>query len=54
MIGRRAAALGALAIALPASAPAQAAWPAKPIRLIVPYGHRAVRPTRWRGSMASG
>jgi tripartite-type tricarboxylate transporter receptor subunit TctC len=38
MIGRRATTLGALAAALPASAPAQAAWPAKPIRLVVPYG----------------
>ena len=38
MIGRRAATLGALAVALPASGRAQAAWPAKPIRLVVPYG----------------
>jgi tripartite-type tricarboxylate transporter receptor subunit TctC len=38
MIGRRAATLGALAVALPASMRPQAAWPAKPIRLVVPYG----------------
>jgi tripartite-type tricarboxylate transporter receptor subunit TctC len=38
MIGRRTAAAGALAALLPASSRAQAAWPTKPIRLIVPYG----------------
>ena len=38
MIGRRQATLAALAAALPSSAGAQAAWPAKPIRIIVPYG----------------
>jgi tripartite-type tricarboxylate transporter receptor subunit TctC len=30
--------LGTLAVALPAGVRAQAAWPAKPIRLVVPYG----------------
>lgn len=38
MIGRRTATAGALAALLPASSRAQAAWPTKPIRLIVPYG----------------
>ncbi len=38
MIGRRHATLAGLAALLPASAGAQAAWPTKPIRLIVPYG----------------
>lgn len=38
MIGRRTATAAALAALLPASSRAQAAWPSKPIRLIVPYG----------------
>ncbi len=38
MIGRRQASLAALAASLPAKARAQAAWPTRPIRLIVPYG----------------
>src|SRR5882757_11150140 len=38
MIGRRTAAAAALAALLPASSRAQAAWPTKPLRLIVPYG----------------
>ena len=38
MIGRRKATAAALAALLPASSRAQAAWPTKPIRLIVPYG----------------
>ena len=53
MIGRRTATAAALAALLPASSRAQAAWPTKPIRLIVPYGP-AARPTRWPGSMPSG
>jgi tripartite-type tricarboxylate transporter receptor subunit TctC len=38
MIDRRAAILGALSSLLPGSLHAQAAWPTRPIRLIVPYG----------------
>jgi tripartite-type tricarboxylate transporter receptor subunit TctC len=38
MIGRRTATAGALAALLPTGSRAQAAWPTKPIRLIVPYG----------------
>ena len=38
MIRRRHATLAALAAMVPAAARAQAAWPTKPIRLIVPYG----------------
>jgi tripartite-type tricarboxylate transporter receptor subunit TctC len=38
MIGRRQATAAALAALLPSVGAAQAAWPAKPIRLVVPYG----------------
>ncbi len=38
MIGRRQATAAALAALLPSVGSAQAAWPAKPIRLVVPYG----------------
>jgi tripartite-type tricarboxylate transporter receptor subunit TctC len=38
MIGRRHATAAALAALLPMGSRAQAAWPSKPIRLIVPYG----------------
>jgi tripartite-type tricarboxylate transporter receptor subunit TctC len=38
VIGRREATLAALAALLPASTRAQAVWPTRPIRLIVPYG----------------
>jgi tripartite-type tricarboxylate transporter receptor subunit TctC len=38
MIGRREATVAALAALLPANSRAQATWPTKPIRLIVPYG----------------
>jgi tripartite-type tricarboxylate transporter receptor subunit TctC len=38
MIGRRQATAAALAALLPTATRAQAAWPSKPIRLIVPYG----------------
>ena len=38
MFRRRDAMLGGLAALLPAGVRAQAAWPTKPIRLIVPYG----------------
>jgi tripartite-type tricarboxylate transporter receptor subunit TctC len=38
MIGRREATLAALASLLPVSARAQAVWPTRPIRLVVPYG----------------
>jgi len=38
MIGRRVLALGAAALALPAIARAQGAWPQRPVRVIVPFG----------------
>jgi tripartite-type tricarboxylate transporter receptor subunit TctC len=38
MIGRREATMAALAALLPVSARAQAVWPNRPIRLVVPYG----------------
>src|SRR5262249_29794838 len=38
MIGRRALGLGSLAVLLPGALRAEPAWPARPIRLIVPYG----------------
>jgi tripartite-type tricarboxylate transporter receptor subunit TctC len=38
MIGRRQASLAVFAALLPPKARAQAAWPTRPIRLIVPYG----------------
>jgi len=38
MIGRRDVMLGGLAATLPVNARAQSTWPARPIRLIVPYG----------------
>src|SRR3981081_3904234 len=38
MIGRREATMAALAALLPVSARAQAVWPTRPIRLVVPYG----------------
>ncbi|HEX9558154.1 MAG TPA: hypothetical protein VF991_16790 [Reyranella sp.] len=54
MIGRRQASLAALAASLPAKARAQAAWPTRPIRLIVPYGPGGSADQVARASMASG
>jgi hypothetical protein len=53
MIGRREATMAALAALLPVSARAQAVWPTGRFAWSCPTD-RAVRPTRWRGSMASG